>query len=697
MYGRVSGRLIVASALVLLALAVVSSPLGSPISRAQTPQSPVRTWRCLAVVGSPLGQARPDPTCASTSARTPSLHLSAPSALRTAAPLVVAGPPTAFAASVSGHSVALSWTAPASGDAPASYVLEAGSSSGLSDLANTDTGSSLAALTATDVPAGSYYVRVRARSAAGTSAPSNEIVVTVTGTSPCAAAPGAPAALSAVVTGTSLTLTWQAPAGGCAPAAYVIDAGSAPGLSNLASFSTGNNSTSFSAGGIGAGTYYVRVRSSNGGRTSASSNEAQFSVGGGPCSGALGAPTGLTASANGTTVVLGWTAPSGAVLSFIIEAGSSPGSSNLVVSDTGSAATLLTATAGAGTYYVRVRTRTACGTSAPSNEATLVVTGDAGPGGDTLSIVVSDMGGGRLVRITDMNGANWQTGPVAAGLSFHNPWHIAFDTRGRIYVADRDHNRIVRMDDLAGNGWTAFSGIGANMLGAPGCSGLSNPPVGCVISVAVDAAGRIYVVTSGRLVRIDDMTGAGWTTLANGPTTFDALKVVILDHQGRILMTDTGGYRLVRFDDMQGSGRVTFGSRGSGVGQFNRPEGLAIDALGRIYISDNDNSRIVRINDMTGAGWVSFGSFGSISPTGPVTSAAVGHFAEPHDLAVSDSMKIYIADTGNGRIVRIDDMTGAGWTAFGSRVVQAAGPGSVLPGHFEFLSVKGIRLWQGHP
>jgi len=61
------------------------------------------------------------------------------------------------------------------------------------------------------------------------------------------------------------------------------------------------------------------------------------------------------------------------ILSYIIEAGSVPGLSNLVVSDTGGAATTFIATAGAGTYYVRMRTKNACGTSAPSNEVTLVV------------------------------------------------------------------------------------------------------------------------------------------------------------------------------------------------------------------------------------------------------------------------------------------------------------------------------------
>src|SRR6185436_4442206 len=50
---------------------------------------------------------------------------------------------------------------PALGDAPSSYVLEAGSATGLSDLVNTDTGGAAVVFTADNVPTGTYFVRVR--------------------------------------------------------------------------------------------------------------------------------------------------------------------------------------------------------------------------------------------------------------------------------------------------------------------------------------------------------------------------------------------------------------------------------------------------------------------------------------------------------------------------------------------------------
>jgi hypothetical protein len=78
---------------------------------------------------------------------------------------------------VSGSTVTLAWNA--STGSPSSYVVEAGSAAGLSDLANFDTGGTSTTLRATGVGRGDYLVRVRARNACGISAPSNEVLASV--------------------------------------------------------------------------------------------------------------------------------------------------------------------------------------------------------------------------------------------------------------------------------------------------------------------------------------------------------------------------------------------------------------------------------------------------------------------------------------------------------------------------------------
>jgi hypothetical protein len=190
--------------------------------------------------------------------------------------LAAPGTPIGLAAAISGRTVSLTWT-PGAGDSATSYLLEAGSASGQSDLAAFDTGSAIPTLTATDVPPGVYFVRVRARNASGTSAPSNEVVASVLGA--CAGAPGAPTGLTATTNGASVALRWQAPTGSCPATTYVIEAGSGPGLSNLASFSTGSTLTTFSASGVPSGSYYLRVRSGNASGASAPSNEVVMVVG----------------------------------------------------------------------------------------------------------------------------------------------------------------------------------------------------------------------------------------------------------------------------------------------------------------------------------------------------------------------------------------------------------------------------------
>ena len=196
----------------------------------------------------------------------------------TAAPIVAPGAPTNFTATVTGSTVVLNWTAPVGGDAPTSYSVQAGSTNGASDLANFDTGTTSTSLTVLNVPAGTYSVRIRANNSAGQSGPSNEFQVVVGTTTPCVTL-NAPTGLSSTVTSTTVVLSWSAPAAGCAPTTYIIQAGSTVGTSNLANFSTGSTATTFTATGVAAGTYYVRVAAAIPGTLSAPSNEISVTVG----------------------------------------------------------------------------------------------------------------------------------------------------------------------------------------------------------------------------------------------------------------------------------------------------------------------------------------------------------------------------------------------------------------------------------
>ncbi len=282
--------------------------------------------------------------------------------------------PTSLTAGASGSTVTLSWAAPSTSNPPTAYLIEAGSAPGLSNLATVNTGNTLTSFSANGVGAGEYYLRVKAITGVSTSAPSNESRLVV-GT----IAPGPPIALSRSVAGSTLSLSWTAPMAGGPPTAYTIEAGSAPGLSNLASFSTGNVLTSFSASSVANGVYYVRVRATNSAGTGGPSNEVSAVVG----PPAPGAPSGLTWSSAGSSISLTWTPPStgGAPTSYTVEAGSSTGLANLATLTTGNTATSFASSGvGNGTYFVRVKATNTGGTSGPSNEVALVVGCTAAPG-----------------------------------------------------------------------------------------------------------------------------------------------------------------------------------------------------------------------------------------------------------------------------------------------------------------------------
>lgn len=166
--------------------------------------------------------------------------------------LVAPVAPSPMTYTSAGSSVVLWWAASPTATA---YALEAGRSPGATDLGVVPLGN-VQALAAT-VPLGTYYVRARAGNACGTSPLSNEIAVTLDGSTPL---PAPPTGFAATVSGTTLTLQWAPPKVGGTPAGYVIEAGVSPG-GTIAIVPTA--ATRFVVPNAPPGTFYLRVRSAN--------------------------------------------------------------------------------------------------------------------------------------------------------------------------------------------------------------------------------------------------------------------------------------------------------------------------------------------------------------------------------------------------------------------------------------------------
>lgn len=273
----------------------------------------------------------------------------------TTGPCTAPGAPQHFTASASGLRASMSWAPPASGSVT-DYLIEAGNVPGASNLATLPVGPTTTSYSVVGPP-GTYYVRVRARNGCG-SAASDDVPISLTSTCSAPSAPGAPVA---DVAGSRVSISW-APASGAS--SYVFEAGSGPGQANLVNSSVSGTALTASAP---PGVYYVRARGRNACGVGPASAEAVVNVGG--CT-TPGSPSPLIASVNGRQVRLEWSPVAGAT-GYVLEAGSAPGASNLVVTMIGG--TSVTTPAPPGHYYVRVKARTGCGTGPASNELAVTV------------------------------------------------------------------------------------------------------------------------------------------------------------------------------------------------------------------------------------------------------------------------------------------------------------------------------------
>lgn len=208
--------------------------------------------------------------------------------------------------------------------------------------------------------AGSWTIQVSARSTvSGQFVQFPDIPVTV------GDLPASPVNFQASAAGNTVTVSWEAPAGGTSIAGYIIEVATNPSFSPVAA-SLGVGAPGSYSGELASGTYYLRVFTRNwAGRLSAPSPVRIVDV---ALPQAPGAPVLVAAQVSANPVTLAWSAgPGGAPTGYTVHAGTAPGASNLAVAPMG-LATSVTAEAPVGApIYVRVTASNAAG-SATSNE-----------------------------------------------------------------------------------------------------------------------------------------------------------------------------------------------------------------------------------------------------------------------------------------------------------------------------------------
>jgi cysteine-rich repeat protein len=323
---------------------------------------------------------------------------------------------------------------------------------------------------------------------------------------------------------------------------------------------------------------------------------------------------------------------------------------------------------------------------------------------DLGRVLVADTGNARVRRIDTSGAISTVAGTATSGYGgdggaatsamLSTPVAVAVDPSGRIAIADAV-NQVIRLvaadgtiSTIAGTGTPGYAGDG----GAATSAELAFP-----IGVALDATGQIAIGdTANQRVRLVAAGGtiatvAGTGAFGSGGDGQQATSAqlsdpfdVATDAMGRIYIVDTNDHRVRRIEldgrltTVAGTGLAGFSGDGgpAASAQLFDPEGVAVDAMGRVYIADAFNNRVRRveldgtIDTIAGNGVQGYGGDG-----GPATSAKLSH---PNGIAFDASGRVYIADTYNNRVRRIeldgtiDTVAGTGASGYNGDGVQAA-------------------------
>jgi sugar lactone lactonase YvrE len=264
---------------------------------------------------------------------------------------------------------------------------------------------------------------------------------------------------------------------------------------------------------------------------------------------------------------------------------------------------------------------------------------------------------------TGSNGYRGDGGP-ASEAQFSGPLSLAADSAGNLYIADSAAYRVRRIgtdgiiQTVAGTGTWGFSGDGESAKAAQ----IERP-----FAVAVNEAGELFIGTGNRVRKvaangtITTVAGVGAEGFGGdgGPATAANLNepaALVFDVAGNLFVADSLNHRIRKvtpagvISTVAGSGLAASGGDGPDAlnAHLHVPYGLAIDHAGNVYISEGDS---VRALSTAGVIRVAAGRVHCEGDGGPAVSALFSH---PLSLALEGSGSLYVTDSYNHRIRKID-------------------------------------------
>ena len=270
--------------------------------------------------------------------------------------------------------------------------------------------------------------------------------------------------------------------------------------------------------------------------------------------------------------------------------------------------------------------------------------------------IITTIAGNGTIGYTGDNAA-----ATAATLSY--PRGITVDAHGNIYIADQGNNCIRKIDPggiittIAGTGTGGYNGDGIAATAAQ----LFNP-----YGVAVDTSGAIYIadVDNSRIRKIatggiiSTIAGTGVSGFAGdgGPATGAQLSEpigVAVDALGNVFIADDYNSR-IREVNVSGTigtiaGTATSGYNGDGIldttAELNNPTGVAVSSTGFIYIADYNNNRIRYMPEPTAVSVISRDLSAILFP-----NPGSGMFTIGLSSSVTEEARICISDVTGKRI-----------------------------------------------
>jgi tripartite motif-containing protein 71 len=240
-------------------------------------------------------------------------------------------------------------------------------------------------------------------------------------------------------------------------------------------------------------------------------------------------------------------------------------------------------------------------------------------------------------------------GSLGAGNGqFNHPGDIAVDSKGNLWVADANNNRVEKF------------GASGEYLTKFGTTGSGNGQLKRPTALAIDAKGNIWVADAGNS-RIEQFNEKGeyvskFGSLGAGEGQLNSAEGVAIDPKGNIWVADTYNGRVQKFNE-KGEFVKVVGSKGSGTGQLGEPTSIDVGLGGRVLVADWQNNRVAEFNES--GGFVrQFGAAGSGN----------GQFKHPDGIEVDSKGDVWVGDQENGRV--------QAFTEGGEYVTQFGLPGS---------------------